>query len=291
MDNHPLGLVEQTNDEYHAGPGVSKSHLDAIAPPNSPLHYWHHYLNPERVREEDDEKKRHYIVGSATHCAILEPAEFELRYACPPAGAPRRPTITQINAKNPSFDTMQALDWWKEFEFNTAGKIILKRDEWDQALRMRDAVHGHPTARGLLVDGAAEKSFYDIDQESKLLVKVKPDWWSRTNIIVDVKTTAFIGGDDFGKTAHSHRYHVSASLTLDVLQGLYDGAPEYYVCLVVEKSEPHDVGVYFIEQHDIERGRRDYRLDLNLLAKCHKENRWPGACSEAMPLRFPPWAK
>ena len=62
------GIVALTNAEYHAGPGVSKSALDAIAV--SPLNFWDQYLNPEREPRED---KHCFAVGDGTHKLVLEP--------------------------------------------------------------------------------------------------------------------------------------------------------------------------------------------------------------------------
>src|SRR3546814_1967815 len=72
MDTRPHGLVEISNDDYHAGPGISKSHLDSIAPElgQAPLHYWHKYVNPERERAEPTAAM---VLGTAIHTAILEP--------------------------------------------------------------------------------------------------------------------------------------------------------------------------------------------------------------------------
>ena len=40
---HDVGMLDLTNEQYHAGPGISKSKLDAIA--ISPLNYWDQYVS------------------------------------------------------------------------------------------------------------------------------------------------------------------------------------------------------------------------------------------------------
>ena len=66
LEPHPIGLVEMTNAQYHSGPGISKSMLDAIAV--SPLNYWDQYINPKR---EPREFKHCLAVGDGTHKLVL----------------------------------------------------------------------------------------------------------------------------------------------------------------------------------------------------------------------------
>lgn len=75
-----VGLVEMTNEEYHSGPGVSKSMLDSIAPEQqgTALKFWDSYINPER---EPQEYKHCFAVGDGTHKLVLEPGTFEKTYA------------------------------------------------------------------------------------------------------------------------------------------------------------------------------------------------------------------
>ena len=75
---HPLGRVfGLSNEEYHAGPGVSKSQLDQIA--ESPATYiW------AKNAPVDEEKLKAFDMGSAIHCLLLEPDEFKDRFIIAP---------------------------------------------------------------------------------------------------------------------------------------------------------------------------------------------------------------
>jgi hypothetical protein len=68
-----------TNEEYHADPAISASHLKAVM--QSPYHYWSRYLNPQRPTMEPTAAMR---LGSLAHCAVLEPDELHNRYAIAP---------------------------------------------------------------------------------------------------------------------------------------------------------------------------------------------------------------
>jgi len=70
------GLVSQSNEAYHSGPGISSTRLHAIAV--SPLNYWDQYVNPAR---EPREYKHCFAVGDGTHKLVLEPGTFEHTYA------------------------------------------------------------------------------------------------------------------------------------------------------------------------------------------------------------------
>ena len=131
MSSHPLGVIDMSNDDYHAAPGVSKSHLDLMAQ-KSPLHYWHRYLNPNR---EPSEKTTFMKRGTATHIAILQPDQFENLVVC---GLDCDKRSKENKAR------------WADFELENADKTIITKDQWDNILPLRDKVWSHPEASRLL---------------------------------------------------------------------------------------------------------------------------------------------
>jgi hypothetical protein len=65
-----------TNEQYHADPAISASHLKAVM--QSPYHYWSRFLDPKRPAMEPTAAMR---LGSLAHCAVLEPDELSKRYS------------------------------------------------------------------------------------------------------------------------------------------------------------------------------------------------------------------
>ena len=68
-----------TNEEYHADPAVSASHLHMVA--KSPYHYWSRYLNPDR---QPVKPTAAMLFGTLVHTAVLEPDELRNRYDLAP---------------------------------------------------------------------------------------------------------------------------------------------------------------------------------------------------------------
>lgn len=268
MTSELHGLIEMTNEEYHSGDGISKSHLDVVA--KSPLHYWSKYLDPNR---EPEAPTPAMILGSATHCAILEPDLFPAQYAAMPEGLDRRTKVGK-----------EAYEQLME-----SGKTILSTDDYAACLAMRDAVHTHPIARTLLQDGKAEQSFFCTEPETGELVKCRPDWITENGVVVDIKTTDDASPDGFAKSAANFRYYVQAPWYLDILERLYGEAPPYFLFVAVEKKRPHAVAVYFVENDQIAIGRERYLKDLNRIAECKTSGNWPGYSDQIEPLKLPRW--
>lgn len=272
MTTHQLGLVEMTNDEYHAGPGVSKSHLDKIN--QSPLHYWHAYLNPDRVRAAPTPSM---VLGTAIHTAVLEPDLLPAQFV---RGEKfdRRTTAGKAAAA--------------AFELEHAGKTVLEPDSYDAVLAVRDAVHRHPLAAGLLRGGQAEQSFFALDQETGELVKCRVDYFNpEAGMIVDLKSTGDASPAGFARSVANYRYHVQQPWYQDILKSLYGEAPPYWAFLAVETTPPYAIGVYFLEADDVALGRREARRDLRHIARCRAANHWPDYGTEAQELELPGWAR
>jgi hypothetical protein len=269
-----LGLVIETNDEYHSHTeSISKSHLDVIAN-GSPKHYWQKYLNPDRERQEPTAAM---IMGTAVHSAILEPDLF----------------TTEI-IESPDFDRRAKVGKaeYEAFQQAHKGKIVLAPEDFATCLAIRDAVHAHPVAAGLLQGGRAEQSFYAIDRETGELIKCRTDYMHDSGaMIVDVKTTEDASPNGFGKSAANFRYPIQTAWYNGVLDAAFGEHPNTWVFLAVEKKPPYAVGIYFIEPDVLARAEIAARRDFLRIVECKRSGDWPDYGMEPMPLALPGWSK
>lgn len=130
----PCTMDGQDIEAYHRGPGISKTGLDHVA--RSPAMFHALHLDPARPPEKE---RAGQLEGQLAHCAILEPGEFDKRYAVLPADAPRRPTDAQWNAKKPSPESVEAMEWWTAWNKSSAGRTIITHAQRETALRQADA--------------------------------------------------------------------------------------------------------------------------------------------------------
>lgn len=292
---HPEGLVELSNHEYHSGPGVSKSMLDAIAV--SPLNFWDQYINPDR---EPREHKHHFAVGDGTHKLVLEPGTFEQTYAVGfdkkafpqaldtvdqlkqalnalniPARGSKPELIRLLQEEDPNAQIMAVLE--AQHNASMQGKIAIPANDYKSMMRMLQAVHMHHTAGDLLYNASVEQSFFWTDP-SGVLRKCRTDAiTSDGRWVVDLKTTTDVSEAGFGYTIAERRYHVQAAWYLDILHALYgDDAPRGFAFIAAQKVRPYDVAVHYLTEDQIQLGRLLYQRDLALLIECSRTNTWPG---------------
>ena len=153
-------IKKLSNSEYHRRCSVSKSHLDKVN--QSPLHFWHHYLDPDRP---EPERTKAMILGSAFHTKILEPHLFDKEYYVEPDNAPKRPTFAQLNAKKPSSQTIEAIEYWTSFDSQLGNKTLLLRDDFLKLDQMEQAVRKHQAASLILGQkGKVEQSYEWTDE-------------------------------------------------------------------------------------------------------------------------------
>lgn len=248
------------NALYHAGPGISKSGLDKID--ISPGHYWEAKQHPQ---PPTDAMK----IGSALHCLVLEPHLFDGQF---------------IPDKYPGSYTDVAKGWREAMA--RQGFTVIRTakapagyhdpDEYAALFRMRDAVMAHPTISVMLSqDGIAERTFYWIDPETRVLCKCRPDWIDFVNdLCVDLKSTQSAGFSDFADSVVKYRYHVQAAFYLDGLDRC-GHRPSDFVFAAVEKRRPHGACPYRLTPEDRQIGRQNYRANLRVYAACKAANDWP----------------
>ena len=283
---HPAGFLQQTNEDYHAGPGYSKSDLDLVA--RSLRHYWAAKRAPNRVPRVRTDAM---LLGSAVHCAILEPDLFAAEYVRVPEDAPGRPTARQINAKKPSPETMDAIAFWRDFEAANQGKELLTAEQWATALAMRDAVHADQIARRVLTGGRAEQSVHAIDRQTGLHIKCRLDYLQDgAGLIGDLKTTSDAGPEEFGRSSAVYRYHVQCGYYRRVMREAFGEAPEFWAFVAVEKDPPYAIGVYYVDEDVASLGARMAERDLLKLASALESDRFPAYTPDAVAkLVLPGW--
>jgi len=336
-----------SNAAYHGGPGVSKSLLDLIA--KSPAHLRAAQLTPPDERKPTPAQ----ALGTAAHTAILEPGEMPERYAAPfvaPAGAlhtmdDMRAALEQAgiafksSAKRADLEALTrthlpdrpiAADLRAAHEAAAAGKIILEPDTHAQLDGMRGAVQAHKAARNLLAaPGFAEMSAYwyepvidtrtgevmrDGDGKPVLkLCRVRPDYWRKDGIIVDLKTTHSGGAapTEFARSVENFRYFVQAFMYLCGARKALEAAqrgpdaeffadfapPKAFVFIAVEvdacvvAGEPKGVATYTLTAEDLDAGEVAFRRALELLHQCEAAGRFPGYSEKIESLAMRPWAR
>lgn len=247
--------------DYAAIEAVNWSTLKEMR--RSPRHYLHRLNAPK-------EDTKAMAMGRATHCAVFEPDRFPLDYAV--FTGPRR-----------------AGKEWDECCKANKGKTILRADEYETCLAMRDAVRSHPIAGPALTPpGEAEKVITWTDEATGLPCKARLDWW-RPGLLCDLKTSAEIEARRFAATVERMGYHGQAAFYRAGLLANGLDAPPFRI-VAVESSAPHDVAVYLLDDDAHWRGEQ---LVAELLAKVASgrfSNLYPGRYPEEVPLSLPAWA-
>lgn len=266
-------IAGMKNDDYHAAPGISKSHLDEIAG-RSPMHYWEKYLNPKR---EPEVKTPALLLGQAIHTAMIEPDLFASKCIVG-LDIPRR--------SNADKATHAA------FAYEHREKTIIEKEEYDICLRIRDVAHNHPIASGLLSGGSAEDAFFADDPETGELIKCKTDYLSGDGTtIIDIKSAADASPFGFGKAAGNYRYDVAVPWYMDVIRACTDIRPKLWVWIAFEKEAPFAMGIYYATPEQIHAARPVARRDFKRILRAKAENDFPDYGAEVLPLSLPGWIK
>lgn len=259
----PKGLHRLTFEDYVALPAVNWTTLKEMR--RSPLHYAHRLANPK-------EDTTRLALGRACHTAVFEPDRFLLDYALFEGEARRGKE-------------------WTAFKELHADKTILKRDEYELCIEIRDAVREHPVASKYLAKGRAEQTITWTDEETGLLCKARLDFVSEVPglaALLDMKTTQTVDAALFGATAARMGWHDQAAWYVRGLAA--NGLPLMPAkLLAVELEPPHDVAVFDVDPDALYAGEEECRELLAKVAECRAANAWPGRYANELPLKLPAW--
>ncbi|EEG9548385.1 exodeoxyribonuclease VIII, partial [Escherichia coli] len=196
-----------SNENYHAGPGVSKSQLDDIADTPA-LYLW------RKNAPVDTTKTKTLDLGTAFHCRVLEPEEFSNRFIVAP----------EFNRR-----TNAGKEEEKAFlmECASTGKTVITAEEGRKIELMYQRVMALPLGQWLVESaGHAESSIYWEDPETGILCRCRPDKIiPEFHWIMDVKTTADI--QRFKTAYYDYRYHVQDAFYSDGYEAQFGVLPTF----------------------------------------------------------------
>ncbi|WP_088158785.1 PD-(D/E)XK nuclease-like domain-containing protein [Achromobacter xylosoxidans] len=285
----PCTIDGQEIEAYHRGAGISKTGLDHVA--RSPATFYALHVDPARPAEKE---RAGQLEGQLAHCAILEPAEFDQRYAVLPADAPDRPTEAMLNAKNPSESSIARQKWWAEWNAENAGRLVITHDQRETALRQAESVRRLPDVAEALAAGRPEVSAYWIDPDTGVLCRCRPDWVHPAGdngvILLDVKTYSDANPAEFARQIARKRYHVQDAFYSDGFARASGLEVLAFVFVAVETEWPYAASAVMLDTASKHQGAQQVRRDLATYAACLASNEWPGHGTGIHQVSLPAWA-
>lgn len=225
-----------SNEDYHSGPGVSSSEIK-IALDN--MAKW----KREYVDGQRDDKKDHFIIGTALHNRLLEPDSFNWH---------EQPAVAVKNS-----DMIEGM----------VASLMAHPET-------KHIFNGY---------GLAEFSCFKKDPLTGIMQKVRPDFYREDipHILFDLKSAADASQEGFARQMGNLKYYVSAAYYLDVAK-YFLPALEKFVFIVAEKKPPYFVAVYPLADSAVDLGRFLYKEGLHKIQQATNNQRYPGYNDDAV---------
>lgn len=177
------------------------------------------------------------LLGSLLHTMVLEPDLMASTYVVPP----------EFNRKTKD-GKAEAEAWEKE----NAGKLFVTADQMSAADGMARSLRNHDAAM-LALDGQHEVSAFW--RQHGVPCKARFDN-KGGGFLGDLKSSSDASPDGFARSCASYGYHRQAAHYLDGHRIAVGEPADGMVFVVVESKAPYAVGVYELDDADIDLGRR-----------------------------------
>lgn len=228
--------------------------------------------SPFHYKYGEREETSALVVGHAGHTAILEPDQFENRYAVFPEGMTKT--------------TKEGKATWAELD--ESGKCILRHAQAKDALALAKAIRAHPESSKLLTGGKPEVTV--LSEIDNIETKIRIDYWRPDlNMLIDVKTTENASFEAFQRSINNYGYDMQDAFYTDNCR--YAGIDaERFVFIVVESSAPYGIAIYELDEESRHVGRRKYLAGLERYRECDALDEWPGYPDHIQSISLPYWA-
>lgn len=165
-----------SNEVYHRCTGLSKSAL--IMFDEDPVKFHYRYI----LGNKEEKKKDAFEFGTLYHEILLEPDKFYNTYVSD--------KFAYILGKR---NSNKYKDEINRFILEFPEKKIVNCDDYEDIIKIKDAVYSNPFAETLLkAPGLVEHTIFWVDPIRKILLKCRPDKLIPNFIFDDYKTRNFI---------------------------------------------------------------------------------------------------
>ena len=259
-----------TAEEYHADTAIGHSMLEDFR--KSPALYVGRATNMIAQREASDEM----ILGSALHVRVLERDQWDNKVAVAPR-CDRR--------------TRDGKAVWAEFEARAGTRLRLTVEAMGAVVSMARSIEANNAAAGLLgMSCAREFGVRWTDAATGLECKCRPDAWTDSGLIVDLKTSRDPSSSAWRRQAANYGYHRQAAWYIHGCE-MHFGFPHEHVFIVVGNTEPFDCFCYRLNHEAIALGAQQNRADLDRLYGCVRSGLWKVDGGDAVrTISIPTWA-
>lgn len=220
------------NDEYHQGPGVSRTDLCRLG--KSIEYYEYCAKNPDN---SDTEAK---LFGRAFHSAFLTPHLFEKEFI-KQEKFERRTKIGKAD--------------YAAFVEKHSDKTIVPADSYDRILEMVEKLRSDKLVGSLFAEGNPEVSMYWRDRRTGILCKARCDWLKKNNIIVDLKKTRQTSQKKFSRDIANYNYDIQNAFYLEGLREITKKREADFVFVEIEDEPPYEINHYDITTAAIDNAR------------------------------------
>lgn len=227
-----------------------------------------------------DEETKAKTKGSAVHCLLLEPNQFDKRYAVQPEDWG---DLTKNAEGKPR---------WDAFKKENAGKACLTfKDVGSFLVKLKAKVRNHIPLRYLLAIGRPEVSIF-VQDVFGVHTKIRVDLLT-SDTMWDVKTsTEGMTNEEIYKTIKRYKYDFSAAYYMRVGNIALNNTIKNFGWIFVDTSSPAlHIRLVTCPISLLQSADERVISSLTKIAQCQRDNVWPGYIDEIEELKIPRWAK
>ncbi len=234
------------NDDYHQYEGVSNTGLKQIE--QSAKHFKSGVF--KRTRNMD--------MGSAIHCAVLEPEVFKEDYLMLP---------NVVSRQKPEY---------KKAKEAFGEEYVFVSTEVENLRGMYKSIHNNEKAMEIYgQEGFAELSAFVECPRTGALLRARYDWITVSGISLDLKKTQDARDEAFQKSMGNYGYHIQGAFYNYVFECIAGSPLQSFKFLAVEEKSPWGTKVYTLGSASVMMGESWFNKSLDTYKECMKSGEWP----------------